>query len=118
LEPIRHLEVQQLLQTTKEKLSELQDCTDLPWIWDAVLQYEPWSAEEKNMLGEEASLLPPLKYQVSLKLTCSSQETFAQEVLVTLTPAELKVITLLNADIGRRIGDELDGRRPSKEDRH
>jgi hypothetical protein len=118
LEPIQHLEVQHLLQTTKEKLSELQDRTDLPWVWDAELQYEPWSDEEKNILREQASFLPPLKYQVSLKLTCSSQDDLTREVLVTLAPAELKVITLLNADIGRRIGDELDGRRPSKGERH
>lgn len=52
--------------------------------------------------------LPPFRYQVHITWT-----TFdLTEYELFLTPAHLRLITRLNEEIGRRIGDELDGPRP------
>ena len=109
-----HQEVLRLLKQAQEKLTELQKRSSDSWVWDAELLYENWSPDEKRDLNKQIEFLPPLKYLVSLKTSqYSDEDSDLEECSLLLTPAEFKVITLLNSDIGRRIGDELDGRRPS-----
>ena len=58
---------------------------------------------------------PPLFYWVELIAMPRSPDASKSETTtlhLTLTPAELALITRLDPDIGRRIGDELDGQRP------
>ena len=76
----------------------------------ATLQHEPrWcvALHVKALLkNEETDFNLPHRYEIHIQLGVKGLHQFY------LTPAEFTAITLVNADIGRRIGDELDGPRP------
>jgi hypothetical protein len=101
-------DIRALITESELKLASLQKIEHEPWIWDVNLIFHEWSTYELHSLS--AYTLPPMKYQVQVNATSPSAETLS----LLFTPAELRIITLLNNDLGRRIGDELDGRRPSQ----
>jgi|MGYP003960645703 hypothetical protein len=99
-------DIRALITEAELKLALLQKIEHEPWVWDVSLIFHEWSEHELHSLS--AYTLPPMKYQVQVNATSPSE---TQSLL--FTPAELRIITLFNSDLGRRIGDELDGRRPS-----
>jgi hypothetical protein len=76
----------------------------------ATLQREPhWrvALNVKDVLkNEELTINLPHRYEIHIQLGSKGLHQFY------LTPAEFTAITLVNADTGRRIGDELDGPKP------
>ena len=96
-----------LFTKTKETVHKLLEVEDKPWIWDVSLVFEAWHEQEQSALS--AYSLPPMKYQVRIEASAPHAASWS----CLLTPAELRVITMIHADLGRRIGDELDGRRPA-----
>ena len=104
----RLIEAMQLISKVKEKLEVLQRCNSDDWLWQTELHFHAWTAEELQISTHYD--LPPMKYEVALEIINRSNRQKVWSGL--LVPAELKVITLLAADIGRRIGDELDGPKP------
>ena len=80
------------------------------------MSYRPWSDDEREAIAHYN--LPPLRYQVEVAIQphLVDQESKSSEsgesCNRSLTPAELSLITALDSEVGRRIGDELDGQRP------
>ena len=99
-------EVKILFNTTRQTIKQLLEIEAQPWVWDVTLIFEEWQSQEQSAL--KAYILPPMKYQVRIEARSPTAEWSC-----ILTPAELRVITMINPDLGRRIGDELDGRKPS-----
>ena len=100
-----------LLKATELKRTPLSECSTDDYLWAAQLNFDTWSESE---LIELKQLSPnnahsPLKYWVELSISHASNFTYSCQ----LSPAELKVMTLIDPDLGRRIGDELDGQRPT-----
>ena len=98
-------------------------------LWIAELKIAPWLwTSDEARLGLEGltdTPLPPYRYTVELMLVQphamdpdhpqNEPSVAAQpQHLLRLTPAELALITQLDYDIGRRIGDELDGISPTR----
>lgn len=103
---------QELITSSRNALSVLRDAFD--HFWSAELQLDVWAwsspDEERDLVALNQGPLPPARYAVALTLLdASSQEVICQ---LTLSPAELRMITELDPEVGRRIGDELDGERP------
>ena len=97
------------------------------WQWIAELKLSPWvwnSDEQRRALERlTGTPLPPHRYTVELMLidpdAMSSDHLRSEpspaaqpQHQLRLTPAELALITQLDYDVGRRIGDELDGISP------
>ena len=99
----------QMVHSAREALQVLAGCSSEEWQWRANMRHSAWSESERAQLTGE--FLPPLRYWVELRLVDSSVEE--REFSLSMTPTELRLITQLDPDIGRRIGDELDGVRPS-----
>lgn len=107
--PLKYLESEaahELKSAASDALQRLRDAQALTWIAD--LSVSPWgSLEELSVDGEP---LPPARYEVTLTLI--NADHGQEPMRLTLSPAELRLITELDHEIGRRIGDELDGQRP------
>jgi hypothetical protein len=73
-------------------------------VWLASLSFEPWPED-----AEEVSTRPPARYSVRLDLVHDGDRV----TRLSLSPIEMRLITALDPELGRRIGDELDGQRPS-----
>lgn len=102
-----------LLKTIELKQTALSECSTDDYIWTAELNFDTWSESE---LTELKQLSPnnahsPLKYWVELSISHASNAIYSCQ----LSPAELKLMTLMDPDLGRRIGDELDGQRPNED---
>ena len=102
-----------LLETTELKRTALSEYSTDDYLWTAQLNFDTWSESE---LIELKQLSPnhahsPMKYWVELSISHVSNFTYSCQ----LSPAELKVMTLVDPDLGRRIGDELDGQRPTED---
>ena len=101
------------LETTELKRTALSEYSTNDYLWAAQLSFDTWSESE---LIELKQLSPnhahsPMKYWVELSVSHASNFTYSCQ----LSPAELKVMTLIDPDLGRRIGDELDGQRPAED---
>ena len=67
-------------------------------LWAVELLPKPWGVKPEGA--------PPFRYEVHVAMG----EPITHHLY--LTPAELAVLTMIDPDIGREIGDELDGPRP------
>lgn len=76
--------------------------------WYAELTLLPWPSETGLSIEEERGR-PPYQYVVKLDL---SKDGVVANTLY-LSAIELRLVTEFNPDLGRRIGDELDGPRPT-----
>ena len=76
--------------------------------WCAELTLLPWPSETGLSIEEERGR-PPYQYVVKLDL---SKDGVVANTLY-LSAIELRLVTEFNPDLGRRIGDELDGPRPT-----
>ena len=102
-------EYQALITSTREVISTLRSRMSARWI--ATLHMFEWSASQESTRAklietcarESISAPPPLCYRVVLEI---------ESQMLVLSPASLALITRLDHEIGRRIGDELDGQRP------
>lgn len=76
----------------------------------ATVQDEPYWRVTLNVKAlqqnEALTLNLPHRYEIHIQLGIKGLHQFY------LTPAEFTAITLVNEEIGRRIGDELDGPKP------
>jgi hypothetical protein len=72
-------------------------------LWTVELLPKPWRVKP-----DEGA--PPFRYEVHVAMGDPVTHH------LYLTPAELTVITMIDPDLGRAIGDELDGPRPTRED--
>ena len=107
--PLKYLESEaahELKSTASDALQRLRDAQALTWIAD--LNVSPW--ESLKDLSVDGESLPPARYEVMLTLVDADHDQ--EPTRLTLSPAELRLITELDHEIGRRIGDELDGQRP------
>lgn len=75
-------------------------------VWLASISLDPWPETT-----EVASTRPPFRYSVLLDLVHNGEVT----TQIRLSPIEMRLITELDPDLGRRIGDELDGQLPRPE---
>ena len=112
------LEARKIVLAAKGAIHTLQCRSDDQWEWTATMSYRAWSPIERDRLtGHE---LPPLCYWVELTVKPRSlklEEVTQQHAdhsgkILRLSPVELRLITQLESDLGRRIGDELDGTLP------
>jgi hypothetical protein len=107
------VDLSQLLISTERKRRLLLKQSSETYLWSASLHFEPWSKQAELELERFANSAQkaPLKYWVELSILNEKESEFSVFNCL-LCPAELKVMTLLDSDLGRRIGDELDGQRP------
>ena len=115
-------EIQQLWDQVNQTMTLLRDAQSYVWLAEIELAPWVWGAPQQRHALEELSNapLPPYRYTVELTLITPPEiasgdmnlEHASQEL--KLTPAELALITQLDYDLGRRIGDELDGQRPQQ----
>lgn len=107
------VDLSQLLISTELKRRRLLEQSSETYLWSASLHFEPWSKQAELELERFANSAQkaPLKYWVKLSIINKKEPEYS-EFTCLLCPAELKVMTLLDSDLGRRIGDELDGQRP------
>ena len=103
-------ELMPLFKSTKLKLESLSERSSDDYLWTAQLKFKAWSESELAMLErlDEIDTHSPLKYWVELSITHDLSPSYTCQI----SPAEHKAITLMDRDLGRRIGDELDGKLP------
>jgi hypothetical protein len=118
-----HPEVDQLWGQVNQTIQTLRTAQDRVWLADIKLMPWTWPSPQAQQELERLNriALPPYRYTVELTLV-APQKTHAKskpddlgelsDQHLILTPAELSLITRLDYDLGRRIGDELDGQRP------
>lgn len=100
-------EAEQVVLATKTAISFLKKrCNDC-WEWRATILYRDWLESERACLLNE--VLPPLCYSIELKIR---ELKTGLEERILLSPIVCRLITQLDPDLGRRVGDELDGLRP------
>ena len=104
------LELAPLFKSADLKLKSLNERSSDEYLWTAQLKFKAWSESELAMLErlDEIDTHSPLKYWVELSITHDSSPSYTCQI----SPAEHKAITLMDRDLGRRIGDELDGKLP------
>ena len=104
------LELIPLFESTQLKLESLSERSSDDYLWTAQLNFKAWSESELAALEclDEIDTHSPLKYWVELSITHASTPSYTCQI----SPAEHKAITLMDRDMGRRIGDELDGKHP------
>ena len=115
-------EIRQLWDQVNQTMTLLRDAQSHVWL--ARLDLTPWvwdSPRQRRALEKLSSdPLPPYRYNVELTLIIPPEIVSGDMDLerasqtFKLTPAELALITQLDYDLGRRIGDELDGQRPQQ----
>ena len=118
------LEIQLLWTQGRQTLNALQNAQSSQWLAD--LRMTSWQWPSPQVQHSVESLIdtpvPPYRYEVELILVAqpvdhhTNQEeprpAQSENRRLILSPAELALITHLDYDIGRRIGDELDGQPP------
>jgi hypothetical protein len=115
-EILQEREVMRLFRSVERCIEALRDRLSESWLWEVSMSYRPWSDDEREAIAHYN--LPPLRYQVEVAIQphLVDQESKSGESGEpwnrSLTPAELSLITALDSEVGRRIGDELDGQRP------
>ena len=104
------LELVPLFNSAELKLKSLNERSSDEYLWTAQLTFKAWSESELSELErlDEIDTHSPLKYWVELSITHVSKPSYSCQI----SPAEHKAITLMDRDLGRRIGDELDGKHP------
>ena len=117
-----HAEVDQLWDRVNQIMKILRGAQARVWLADIKLESWTWSSpqEQREIEHLNGASLPPYRYAVELTLVAptphrgmlSNGSSELSDHRLTLTPAELSLITRLDYDLGRRIGDELDGQRP------
>jgi hypothetical protein len=115
-----HDELRAVIQSAQAAIGLLRERSDDQWLWIAEMNFRPWLEQEKRTLSSEYENLLFMLYFVELsivhcierELDFSSMQRIHPIKTLFLSPAELRLIIMIDADLGRRIGDELDGVRP------
>jgi len=122
-------EIQLLWTRVLQTLGTLRSSQHSQWLADLHLTSWQWTSPQVQQSVESLieTPMPPYRYEVELILVappvdhltenpnqeiCEPQITQVENKRLILSPAELALITQLDYDIGRRIGDELDGQPP------
>jgi len=117
-----HPEVDQLWDRVNQLMKTLRGAQARVWLADIKLESWTWPSPQAQQELERLNrvALPPYRYTVELTLVAPQAHAKSEpddlgglsDQHLILTPAELSLITRLDYDLGRRIGDELDGQRP------